>query len=78
MDKTGNVYPLSQDRNRHFLYARYNADLSEEGLSALNLGNIEPEHVRQMDSVKYIDQLQAVGKATATQQVKIEHFGSFV
>lgn len=78
MDKTGNVYPLSQDTNRHFLYARYNADLSEEGLSALNLGYIEPDHVRQMDSVKYIDQLQAVGKATAAQQVKIQHFGSFV
>ncbi len=77
MDKQGNAIDLSQDTKRHFLYARYNADLSEEGLAAMNLSNINSDHVRQMDSVKYIDDLQTVGKAAA-KQVKMEHFGSFV
>jgi uncharacterized protein len=78
MDSEGNIYPLSQDTKRHFLYARYNADLSQEGLDKLGLNNILSEHVREMDSVKYISELQAVGKATGEQQVRMEHFGSFV
>ena len=77
MDADGNVTGLSQNTKRHFLYARYNADLSEEGLQAMNLSNIDSDHVRQMDSVKYIDDLQTVGKAAA-KQVSISHFGSFV
>ena len=77
MDADGNVTDLSQNTKRHFLYARYNADLSEEGLQAMNLSNIDSDHVRQMDSVKYIDDLQTVGKVAA-KQVSISHFGSFV
>ncbi len=78
MDKQGNVYPLSQDTKRHFLYSRYNADLSQDGLNKLGLNNIVSDHVREMDSVKYITELQAVGKATGKQQVRLEHFGSFL
>ncbi len=77
MDATGNVIDLSQDTKRHFLYARYNVDLSPEGLSALGLSNINSDHVRQMDSVQYIDDLQTVGAASA-KQVSMAHFGSFV
>ncbi len=77
MDADGNVIDLSQDTKRHFLYARYNVDLSVEGLSALGLSNINSDHVRQMDSVQYIDDLQTVGKAAAG-QVSMKHFGSFV
>lgn len=77
-DEHGNIYPLSQDTKRHFLYARYNADLSPEGLAELNLATINSDDVRKMDSVDFIDDLQIVGKAAADQQVRIEHFGSFV
>jgi len=78
MDKEGNITPLTQDTKRQFLYARYNADLTREGLDALGLVDIKREQVSEMDSVKYIDQLQKVGKATGKAQVKMEHFGSFV
>jgi hypothetical protein len=78
MDKEGHLYPLSQDSKRHFLYARYNADLSQEGLNRLGLKDIVSDHVREMDSVKYIDKLQAVGAATGKSQVRMEHFGTFV
>ncbi len=78
MDKEGNITPLTQDTKRQFLYVRYNADLTREGLDALGLVDIRGEQVSEMDSVKYIDQLQKVGKVTGKAQVKMEHFGSFV
>ena len=77
MDKEGNMLDLSQPTSRHFLYTRYNADLSAAGLKTLKLEHIKPEHVQEMDSVTYIDELQAVGKAAA-EQVSMAHFGSFV
>src|SRR5206468_2574192 len=48
-----------------FTYMRYNADLSRTGLTGLRLPHIEPEQVQQMDSVRYIDELQQVGRAVA-------------
>jgi hypothetical protein len=69
--------PPSQDLGRHFLYARYNADLSRKGLDAMGLQNIDPDEVRQMDSVKHMNELQQVGKEAA-RQVSLSHFGSFV
>ena len=80
MDGAGNMTDLSQDTLRHFLYVRYNANLSEEGIRDLKLSRtVDPEEVRQMDSVRYLDDLQLVGSATARQQVKVAaHFGSFI
>ncbi len=77
MDKEGNILEPGLDTKRQFLYARYNADLSEDGLKALGLEDIDSGHVREMDSVKYINELQRVGKAAAS-QVKMKHFGKFV
>ncbi len=77
MDDEGKIIPLESNTSRHFLYARYNADLSREGLDALGLNNIDSDHVREMDSVLYIDQLQQVGRKAAG-QISMEHFGSFV
>ncbi len=69
--------PLTTNLNRQFLYARYNADLSQPGLDAMGLDHIVSDEVRQMDSVKYIDKLREVGK-TAAAKVDMAHFGSFV
>lgn len=77
MDEKGNLFPLASDTKRHFLYARYNADLSRKGLNEMGLGNIDSDHVREMDSVLYIDQLRQVG-SKAAEQISMEHFGSFV
>ena len=60
-----------------FTYARYNAELSREGLDALDLKHINPLHVQQMDSVDYIGELQEVGRAVAQRKVKAEHFAGF-
>jgi patatin-like phospholipase/acyl hydrolase len=60
-----------------FTYARYNAELSREGLDALGLPGIAPAHVQQMDSVEHIQEMQAVGKAVAEQKVNAAHFERF-
>jgi hypothetical protein len=69
--------PLATNLGRAFLYARYNADLSQPGLDAMGLSHIVSDEVRQMDSVKYIDKLREVGR-TAAKKINMAHFGSFV
>ncbi len=76
-DKNGDPLELSQNTNRQFLYARYNADLTIEGLKEAGLGHIKPEHVLKLDSIKYINELQETGKAAA-KNVSLDHFGTFV
>lgn len=78
MDSEGNILPLSQNTKRHFLYTRYDADLSQQALDKLGLNHIRSEQVREMDSVKHIPELQEVGRAVAKVQVDLGHFGSFV
>ena len=60
-----------------FTYARYNAEISREGLDVLGLEHINPVHVQQMDSVDHIGEMQEVGQALAQQKVKAEHFAGF-
>ena len=57
-----------------FTYARYNAELSREGLDLLSLPQIDPAHVQQMDSVDHIGEMQEVGRAVAQQKVHAAHF----
>ncbi len=74
----GTMIPSEKKTDRDFLYVRYNADLSEEGLESLGIGHLDADKVRQMDSVKHIGDLQLVGSKTASAQVDLAHFGSFV
>jgi hypothetical protein len=69
--------PLSQDLGRAFLYARYNAELTRAGLDAMGLPDIDPDQVSKLDSVQYIPELRRVGQKVGD-EVKIEHFGTFV
>jgi len=78
---------------RFFRYARYNAELSEEGFKKLDaaldanpdlsgvprVGNIPPAEVRKMDAVEQMDNLRKIGVAIAKTEVNVKkHFGSFV
>lgn len=76
-DAGGNTVPLSEDLGRSFLYARYNAELSFDGLRKMGLGDIDPKKVSRLDSVDALEDLSRVGQKLA-EEVKIEHFGSFV
>ena len=48
-----------------------------EGLDQLGLPQIQPEHVRKMDSVEFIAEMQAVGRKIGEIEVKPEHFAAF-
>ena len=76
-DAAGSIIPLTEKLQRRFLYARYNADVSREGLDALGLQDIQPQNVQKLDSVEFIADLRRVGRRVA-QEVKLEHFGGFV
>lgn len=76
-NETGEKIPLSRDLGRRFLYARYNADLSRDGLNAMGLPGIKPEDVQKLDSIEYIPDLHRVGRKVA-EKIDIEHFGSFI
>ena len=57
---------------------RYNAELTDRGLTALGLPDIVPENVQKLDSLEYISDLQRIGRAVAAQKLNIEHFRPFV
>ena len=69
--------PLSTDLGRRFLYARYNADLSERGLGNLGFPDVDPSNIQKMDAVENIPTLFKIGKS-AGGTVKAEHFGPFL
>jgi hypothetical protein len=67
---------LTEDLGRNFLYARYNADLSREGLDRMGFQQVRPEDIQKLDSVDYIDDLLMVGTRSG-EQVDLAHFGGF-
>ncbi len=74
-DMIGSVGALEQ---KLFTYLRYNAELTEEGLSKLGLPNLDIAQVQRIDSVDSIDDLHAIGEAIAEHQMKPEHFDRFI
>jgi patatin-like phospholipase/acyl hydrolase len=62
-----------------FTYVRYNAELTEEGLGQVGLGDgrIRPEDVQALDSVEHIPEMQRVGRAVAEREVADAHFAAF-
>ena len=70
---------LDRDLGRSFLYARYNVDLSDQGLASLGLSGVSSEDVSKMDKADsdHIDLLLRVGSKAAGQVNVKEHFGSF-
>jgi hypothetical protein len=70
-DVVGSRGPLDA---KLFRYARYNAELTPEGLRALGCGDINPASVQKLDSIDALGDLQRVGKAVAAQKVKADHF----
>jgi len=69
--------PLEVDMGKAFLYVRYNAELTADGLNQLGLSQINENEVSRMDGVDQIPGLQEIGRAVAA-QVDLAHLGSFV
>jgi hypothetical protein len=82
----------TKDHGRFFRYARYNADLSQSGLSQMDLsldqkelhtvervGGIASAAVQQMDAVDQIGNLRKIGRAVAKAEIDVrKHFGTFL
>jgi hypothetical protein len=66
--------PLSKDLGRRFLYARYSADLSGDGLARLGFRQVDPQQIQRMDAVENMQTLLDIGRA-AGQKVDLAHFG---
>jgi predicted acylesterase/phospholipase RssA len=77
LDEHGNRIPLAQDLGRAFLYARYNAPLSNDWLAKHGLEHIDEKVVRALDAVDAMPQLKAVGEKVA-ELVDLKDFGDFV
>jgi|SRR5579859_610992 len=69
--------PLMTDLGRHFLYARYNADLSRTGLNELGFPDVDPDNIQKMDCPDNIPELIRIGQAAA-KIVDPLHFGPFL
>ena len=71
--------PLDVDMGRHFLYTRYNVELTAKGLSALGFGQVDPAEAQKLDKAdpKHVQLLLDIG-AEAARQVDVRaHFGPF-
>ncbi len=64
-------------QSKLFTYARYNAELSRQGLDRMGLQDINPKDVQMLDSVEHIKELQQVGQAIA-KNISREHFKGFL
>ena len=74
----GDVIPFEEDCGRQFLYARYNPDVSRNGLDVLRLNKIDPDHVQALDQIEYIKEMQSVGRAYAAKFVDMTPFRRFL
>ncbi|MGO9972715.1 MAG: patatin-like phospholipase family protein [Solirubrobacteraceae bacterium] len=68
---------LDVDLGKAFLYTRYNAELTPEGLRELELEGINAERMRKMDAVDNVDELARIGAALG-RKVDLAHLGRFV
>jgi uncharacterized protein len=71
------LIPLATDLGRRFLYARYNADLSAQGLSVAGFNDVNPGSIQKMDAVENMELLLAIGRK-AGNAVDPLHFGPFI
>jgi patatin-like phospholipase len=69
--------PLSTNLGRRFLYARYNADLSVQGLTRLGFPDVAPGQIQRMDAVENVPKLLEIGRA-AGKDIDVAHLGPFV
>lgn len=75
----GASHPLTEDTGRAFLYARYDAELTDAGLERIGIeaGTFDPEPLRKLNAVDQIDALTTVGHALG-QQLDLAQFGDLV
>lgn len=78
VDEDGERIPLETDLGRAFLYARYNAELTQEGLAELGVEGLDPKALNKLDAIDGIDDLLEVGRSVARKHVRMSDFGSLL
>lgn len=73
--RTGSPVSLDKDLGRAFLYARYDPDVTKDGLVALGLPTMDPACLQKMEETKFIPQMRDVGRTYAKKHVRISDFG---
>jgi predicted acylesterase/phospholipase RssA len=68
---------LKADLGKAFLYARYNVELTSNGLADLDIRDVDAERLRAMDDVANLEDLGRVGAALGG-RVDLRHLGPFV
>jgi hypothetical protein len=71
------IPPAPAGSPRRFLYARYNPDISQEGLAASGLGDIEAARLR-LDNVAAIPDLMRIGEKAAEAVNLPQQFAPFL
>lgn len=61
-----------------FTYLRYDADITQEGLNALGLNDIDAASVQSLDSVEHIKELQCLGRTVAQRAIDPAHYAAFL
>lgn len=75
-DMIGSSGPLKQG-GKLFTYTRYNAELTEAGLTAIGCGDINPKDVQKLDSIAAVDALRRVGSEVGKRKIDRSHFDGF-
>lgn len=76
-DDSGKKVPLSQNLGKQFLYARYEADISQKNLKDLHLPHVNHRKLG-IDKVDKIPELLEIGKAVADKINFKEDFSTFL
>lgn len=76
-DMIGSAGPLKQG-SKLFTYVRYNAELTEVGLTAIGCGDINPQDVQKLDSIAAVEALRRIGSEVGKRNVVGNHFHGFV
>ena len=68
---------MSMGSNKALTYQRITINLTRERLDGLNLPDIDPTKVREMDAVDQIGNMQRIGQAIAKEQVRMDLLKQF-
>ena len=61
-----------------FTYARYNVDLTSQGLASIDCDELIGRDLHRLDAIDLIHDMQAVGRAVAKSRIRLEHFEGFM
>ena len=65
-------------RPKLFTYMRYDADVTQAGLDALGLSDIQAASVQGLDSVEHVAEMQRLGRAVAERLIEPAHYAQFL